>query len=91
MNTLVLKTSSRYLFALLADAEVPADGERLLFDLGLELVLGSCLISGELCGSRLTLFELGGPAHAACHTAQFCLSFPSGQGLHVAQKCFNLP
>ena len=52
---------------------------------------GSCLISGELSGSRLTRFELGGPARAALHAAQLPFRLPWGQGLHAAQFLFTLP
>ena len=45
------------------------------------LILGSCLISGELSGSRLIRFELGGAARAALHTAHQRFSLPCGHGL----------
>ena len=37
---------------------------------------GSCLISGELSGSRLTRFELGGFARAVLHATQPHFSLP---------------
>ena len=40
------------------------------------LISGSSLISGELSGSRLTRFELGGAARAALHAAQLSFSLP---------------
>jgi hypothetical protein len=55
------------------------------------MVNGSCLISGELSGSRLTRFELGGAARAVLHAAQFCFTLPCGQGLQATQTYFRLP
>jgi hypothetical protein len=55
------------------------------------MVKGSCLISGELSGSRLTRFELGGAARAVLHAAHIIFRFPWGQGLHNTQPCFSLP
>ena len=37
---------------------------------------GSCLISGELSGSRLTCFELGGSARATLHSANLSFRLP---------------
>jgi hypothetical protein len=55
------------------------------------MVNGSCLTSGELSGSRLTRFDLGGAAHAALHAAQFLFNLPWRQGVHTTQSCFSLP
>ena len=55
------------------------------------LISGSSLISGELSGSRLIRFELGGAARADLHAAQRCFSLSCGQGLHAAQLHFSLP
>jgi hypothetical protein len=49
------------------------------------------LISGELSGSRLTRFELGGSARAALHVTHLRFRFPWGQGLHFTQPFFTLP
>ena len=40
------------------------------------LMSGSCLISGELSGSRLTCFELGGSARATLHSANLSFRLP---------------
>ena len=55
------------------------------------MVNGSCLTSGELSGSRLTRFDLGGAARAALHTAHHPLCFPWEQGLQSAQLPFSVP
>ena len=56
---------------------------------GSSLISGSCLISGELSGSRLTRFDLGGAARAALHTVQSSFRFPCGQAVHTKQPCFS--
>ena len=52
---------------------------------------GSCLISGELSGSRLIRFELGRSARAALHAMQFLFTLPWGQGVHTAELRFAFP
>ena len=55
------------------------------------LIPGSILISGELSGSRLIRFELGGAACAVLHTAQRYFHLPWGQGLETMQSLVSLP
>ena len=55
---------------LVPDAEVAADGERLLLDLGLEFDFGRTLLLA------LDLLELGGAARDALQTAQFFFNLP---------------
>ena len=52
---------------------------------------GSCLISGELSGSRLTRFELGGSMRAALHSAHLRLILPWGYPTQFMQWLFTLP
>ena len=40
------------------------------------LTWGSSLTSGELSGSRLTRFELGGVASAVLQAVHLCFNFP---------------
>ena len=54
-------------------------------------ISGSCLISGELSGSRLTGFDLGGAARASLHSAHLVFRLPWGQPLHATQSLFSLP
>jgi hypothetical protein len=55
------------------------------------MVKGSGLISGELSGSRLTHFELGGSACEVLHAAHLLFRLPWGQPLQSAQFFFTLP
>ena len=58
---------------------------------GSSLVAGSGLIFGELSGSRLTRFALGGAARAVLHAAQLRLSLPWGHCVHAMQSYVRLP
>ena len=58
---------------------------------GSYLILGSCLISGKLSGSRLIHFELGGSARAALHAEHLLFRLPCWHPLHSAQSGFRLP
>ena len=53
------------------------------------LILGSSLICGELSGSRLIRFELGGSARAVLHAAQLVFRLPWGQPLQAKQLLFQ--
>ena len=55
------------------------------------LTSGSGLISGELSGSRLIRFELGGAARAVLHAAQLLFRFPCEQPVHATQSFVIFP
>ena len=55
------------------------------------LIWGFCLTSGELSGSRLIRFELGGVARAALHASNLLFRLPCEQPVQSTQSRFSLP